>query len=127
MKRIPTFVIFLSIFMAIYSGYVFARSTERGFTLIRIDILTEALCKFRRDVGHFPTKQEGLQALIKEPQKVRGWKGPYLDRVKIPLDAWDQKFIYSYPPKFGKKEFNLYSVGRNGIDNHGEGDDILND
>lgn len=39
-------------------------------------------------------------------------------------DEWGQELLYNYPSKYGDQKFDLYSIGPNGIDEHGTGDDI---
>ena len=50
-------------------------------------------------------------------------------------DGWRQPLIYRYPARYPLSpdtraalglEYNLYSIGRNGKDEQGEGDDIAN-
>ena len=41
------------------------------------------------------------------------------------VDAWGQPLVYRYPPRQSRDIlFELYSVGPNGIDERGQGDDI---
>ena len=100
-------------------------STKRGWTLARIQILEESIYKFKKDVGRFPTNGEGTSALIIKSKNMEGWNGPYYSRENI-VDAWGNKLKYSYPPVVSNKEFDLYSFGKNGIDNYGKLDDIGN-
>lgn len=39
-------------------------------------------------------------------------------------DSYGNDLIYFFPPKFGDAKYNLYSVGKNGIDEQGRGDDV---
>lgn len=62
--------------------------------LRRIESLTNALERFDSDCGRYPSTTEGLAALVTNPG-VRGWRGPYLN--KVPADSWHRPFLYSTP------------------------------
>ena len=47
-------------------------------------------------------------------------------RLSDAYDQWGQPFIYNEPAIYGSAQFDLYSVGPNGIDENGQGDDISN-
>jgi general secretion pathway protein G len=100
-------------------------SSKISRTLAYIGLLEEALLNFEKDVKRLPTKEEGLDALIAPRNPIIGWHGPYLKRT-LPPDSWGHDFKYIIPPIYGNKKFDLYSVGANGIDEHGNGDDVSN-
>ena len=50
----------------------------------QINSLEQALDQYRLDVGHFPSTEEGLEALNAAPAGVDGWSGPYLKKA-VPL------------------------------------------
>lgn len=56
-------------------GKIAARSEKADAD--RIKRLEDAVYAFRVDVGRLPTAQEGLQALIIQPDNANDWKGPY--------------------------------------------------
>ncbi|MCD6521198.1 type II secretion system protein GspG [Candidatus Calescamantes bacterium] len=90
---------------------------KRGEKKAQMDfkILKEALLKFYQDTGRFPTRQEGLEALKKDPG-VKGWKGPYVDPSSNLLDPYGHPYQYRLKktPK-GKLYLELRSVGVDGI------------
>ena len=51
----------------------------------QIDSFDKALQAFRIDMGHFPSTEEGLQALLAAPAGQNRWHGPYL-KDAVPLD-----------------------------------------
>ena len=77
----------------------------------QIEMLSSALDQFKLDTGRYPTTEEGLEALIKNPG-IEGWDGPYLKKRKIPKDPWGRPYIYRCPGEHG--EFDLYSLGADG-------------
>ena len=112
-------------FFFIGINYSYA-STYRGFAIVRIDTLDEAVSKFKHDIGRFPSNEEGLRALIQEPALESNWNGPYLPYKFIPHDPWNNKYRYIFPAKHGTKEFDIYSFGPNGKDDKGLDDDLTN-
>ncbi|MDC0976686.1 type II secretion system protein GspG, partial [bacterium] len=77
---------------------------------------------FRIDTGNYPTTAQGLDALVTEPQGVRGWRGPYVE--KLPMDPWQQPYEYRFPGTKNKSSFDLFSKGRD--QTVGTDDDIGN-
>jgi general secretion pathway protein G len=79
-------------------GY-FERSKTRAAE-IEVSNLAGALDLYRLDTGHYPTSEEGLQALIVKPKNAAHWHGPYLTRTDGILDPWGRPYIYT-PPSAG--------------------------
>ena len=99
-------------------------SERLGYAKTRIQIFEKAIDNFQKDTGQYPTTEQGLYALINTPVAVSNWKGPYLPYPLVPRDPWDEPYIYFYPAKFGNKKFDIYSKGKNRLDEKGSGDDI---
>jgi type II secretion system protein G len=95
---------------------------SRKITAAKADLanLKTAMTVFEIDNGRFPTTGEGLQALVKNPANLPDWHAA-LD--KVPLDPWGNPYIYRCPGTNGN-DFDMYSTGPNGRDDHGGGDDI---
>ena len=67
----------------------------------------------------YPNAEEGLQALVAKPENAPAWNGPYLKKA-VPLDPWGRPYAYRTPGQ--KREFDLFSYGRDGKPG-GTGDD----
>lgn len=79
----------------------------------QIDALEKALAQFRLDVGHFPTSEQGLGALVAAPSGETRWSGPYLSKA-VPPDPWGRPYLYKCcPGEHG--DFDLYSLGKEGV------------
>jgi general secretion pathway protein G len=74
----------------------------------QIQNFVTALENYAIDVGRYPTKQEGLQALRVQPSGASGWMGPYINK-EIPTDPWDNPFEYRVPGKNG--DYEILSFG----------------
>jgi general secretion pathway protein G len=77
----------------------------------QIDALEKALDQYRLDVGHYPSTEQGLDALFAQPGGETKWSGPYLKKSPPP-DPWGRPYVYAQPGEHG--EFDLFSQGRDG-------------
>lgn len=86
-------------------------STTRG----QISSLEQALGLYRLDNGRFPTTDQGLEALISEPTAgppARNYNpAGYLDKKRMPTDAWGMPFQYAQPGVHNPESFDLWSLG----------------
>ena len=80
------------------------------------------LTAYRIDTGNYPTTAQGLNALVEQPQNVKGWRGPYLE--KLQNDPWQNPYEYRYPGTKNKAKFDLFSKGPDGV--AGNDDDVGN-
>jgi len=79
-----------------------------------VERLATVLDMYKLDVGTYPTTEQGLQALITQPQGVAHWNGPYLKGDKLPEDPWGHLFVYRTPGQRTGHEYDLYSLGPTG-------------
>jgi general secretion pathway protein G len=78
----------------------------------QVESFSSALDLYKLDVGHYPTTQEGLSALIAAPAGAQNWSGPYVKNTASLNDPWGHPYIYRAPGQHG--EFDLYSEGPEG-------------
>ena len=76
---------------------------------IQIEKLSGVLDLYRLEVGHYPTDQEGLRALVEKPAQAESWNGPYLKNAESLVDPWGAPYAYRSPGQHG--EFDLYTLG----------------
>jgi len=92
---------------------------------LQIEKFGAGLDLFHLEVGRYPTTDEGLPALARQPAGVSNWHGPYLRKKDIPTDPWGSDYQYRSPGEHG--EYDLYSLGRdNAVGGDGEDLDIVN-
>ena len=81
---------------------------------MQVEQLEQALKLYYLDNGEYPTTEQGLNALVEKPATEpvpKRWKeGGYLEKKKIPLDPWDNPFVY-ISPGVHDKDFDLVSYG----------------
>lgn len=89
-----------------------------------IQTLSTALDAYSYGAGRHPTTEQGLSALVDKPSAA-----PVPDRWhrylnEVPSDPWKQPYKYRYPATKSKDPYDLWSVGKDGVD--GNEDDIGN-
>ncbi len=78
----------------------------------QMDAFEKSLGAYRLDVGHYPTSQQGLRALVERPPDEPKWAGPYLSRT-VPMDPWGRGYVFRSPGD-GGHDFELLSLGKDG-------------
>mgnify|MGYP001558454430 FL=1 len=118
------------VIIGLLAGYVGPKyfsqigKSEIKATRAQIDGLGKAIDQYRLDVGHFPSTEEGLNALVTRPTNLPKWDGPYLSK-SVPLDPWGNPYLYKYPGEHG--DYDLVSLGKDGQQGgEGEAADIPN-
>lgn len=86
----------------------------------QLDSLAKAIDAYRIDVGHYPTMDQGLNALVQQPSTDLKWRGPYV-QGDIPLDPWGMPYRYQTPGSNGR-DYLLMSYGHDKMLG-GSGDD----
>ncbi|WP_353661208.1 type II secretion system major pseudopilin GspG [Hydrogenimonas sp. SS33] len=97
-----------------------AESAKRKLVCIQMKQIEEALKSFKFDNGMYPTTEEGLRALLHnpDPEKYTNYAvSGYLEGKTLPKDPWKHPYIYINEGG----EINLISLGADGKEG-GEGD-----
>jgi general secretion pathway protein G len=90
----------------------------------QIDAFEKSLDQYRLDTGHYPSTEQGLNALNARPANEPKWQGPYMSKA-IPLDPWGNPYQYRQPGEHG--EVDVWSFGKDGQPGgSGEGADVTN-
>jgi general secretion pathway protein G len=119
-------LVILGTIMAFVGPKIFQQMGKANSATAKIMIQDVAgkLELFRLEVGRYPTAQEGLQALVKQPPGVDKWAGPYLKDTDL-KDPWGNDFKYNQPGS--GKPYDLISLGAdNQPGGEGENRDITN-
>ncbi len=77
----------------------------------QVATLGKAVEQFHQDTGRYPTDEEGLDALVKQPAGEAQWTGPYVDEDLL-SDPWGVAYQYHYPPTQARTPFDLFSFGK---------------
>ena len=107
----------LAIMAALIVPRIMDRPDQARATAARADVnaIMSALKLYKLDNGNYPTGEQGLQALVKKPDRgdiPRNWKpGGYLE--KLAQDPWGHDYVYVAPGSNGAP-YDLYSLGADG-------------
>lgn len=119
-------IVIIGLLAAYVGPKYFAQLGKSEITATRAQIgaFEKALDQYRLDVGHYPSTEEGLAALLVKPATAEGWNGPYLSK-QVPADPWHHAYVYKAPGTNG--DFDIISYGKDGQPG-GDGDnaDITN-
>lgn len=105
------------VIIGLLAGYVAPRyfsqvgKSEIQVARAQIDGIEKALDQYRLDTRHYPSPQQGLDALVTKPADEPNWSGPYLKKA-VPNDPWGRPYVYRIPGE--KSEFQLFSYGKDG-------------
>ncbi|HUU94119.1 MAG TPA: type II secretion system major pseudopilin GspG [Phycisphaerae bacterium] len=89
-------------------------------------VLVPKIDLFRLHCGRYPDEDEGLKALLDQPDDEEledKWAGPYVKPEQL-QDPWGNDFAYQYPGEFNENGFDVSSPGPDGQE--GNDDDIGN-
>ncbi|MEZ5474706.1 MAG: type II secretion system major pseudopilin GspG [Steroidobacteraceae bacterium] len=111
--EIMVVVIIIGLLAAVIVPQFMGRVDDARVAKARQDIqaMETALTMFRLDNFKYPTTDQGLEALAKNPgdPTIRNWReGGYLKRVN--KDPWGNDYHYVYPGTHGG-EVDIYSLG----------------
>jgi general secretion pathway protein G len=104
-------VLILAILAALVVPRVVGRTSDAKRAKAAADIATMAslLQQYRVDNDVYPSTEEGLDALRKQPSNTPNWRGPYSSK-DIPTDPWGSPYIYESPGPNGE-DFLITSYG----------------
>ena len=89
----------------------------------QLDAIATALDIYRLDMRYYPNQEQGLNALVNQPESETRWQGPYLEKA-VPLDPWSQPYVYRVPGEVA--EYDLLSYGKDRqLGGEGENADIF--
>lgn len=117
--------VLIGVFLAGFLVGLFGPSAKIIAARVSLAEIGGGLEKYRKDVGQFPTTEQGLRSLVASPAappKPKAWKGPYvMGGERLLMDPWDRAWIYRGPAQ-PAAPYALRSAGPDGQD--GNGDDI---
>ena len=117
-------MIILGLLAALVAPKMFQKvgSSKQKAAKAQISMLSTALDAYRLDIGSYPSSEEGLDALRKNPNRDT-WDGPYMSK-DIPPDPWGHAYVYRFPGEHG--DYDLYSLGADGQEGgEGENADVV--
>lgn len=112
--EIMVVVVILGILAALVAPNVIRRVDDAQIAKVKQDMQSfeTALNLYRLDNFKYPTTDQGLQALVAQPNDstLRNWKpGGYLNGG-LRKDPWGNDYHYAYPGTKGR-EYDIYTLG----------------
>ncbi|MGP4844096.1 type II secretion system major pseudopilin GspG [Marinobacter sp. 1Y8] len=114
--EIMVVMVILGLLVAIVAPNILGRSDQARVTVAQTQMsnIGNALDLYRLDNSHYPSSQQGLEALVSKPNgspEPRNWNPDgYLKSV--PVDPWDNEYEYISPGRNGP--YDLFSLGSDG-------------
>lgn len=121
--EIMVVLVILGLLIAIVAPNIVGRGDEARVTAAEAQMrsISNALDLYRLDNSHYPSTQQGLEALVSQPSgtpEPRNWN-PDGYMKTVPQDPWGQEYQYISPGTEGP--YDLFSYGSDG-QKGGEGD-----
>ncbi len=104
---------------------------------VTISGMETAMAEYAGDLGTYPPTGNGpMIAALQDDPGTPDWSGPYMEFKQDELkdgelmDPWGHPYVYvsvnGGAPQHRERSFDLYSLGPNGVDDQGMGDDLVN-
>ena len=116
-------LMFVIVILGILAGLIIPRIMGRPEEAkqlkakMQIESLETTLKLYKLDNGMYPDTEQGLQALIEQPETgalPKNWrKGGYLEKGRVPKDPWENDFVYLSPGAHG--DYDIISYGADGV------------
>ncbi len=107
----------IAVLAAYIAPKVAGRADDARISKVKNDIqvLESALELYRLDNFTYPTTEQGLQALITQPDSnLKNWKqGGYIKKLR--KDPWGNDYHYARPGR-DNSEFEIYSFGADNVE-----------
>ncbi len=117
--EIMVVIVIIGLLVAIVAPNVLDRADEARVQKVKADFknLETALKLYKLDNFAYPNSEQGLKALVEKPAMdpiPRNWKqGGYVDN--LPDDPWGHPYLYLNPAEFGKGDYDIYTLGADGV------------
>nr|WP_092022149.1 type II secretion system major pseudopilin GspG [Marinobacter zhejiangensis] len=114
--EIMVVMVILGLLVAIVAPNIMGRGDQAKITIAETQMnnIANALDLYRLDNSHYPSTQQGLEALVTEPSgspEPRNWN-PDGYMKSVPEDPWGNPFEYSSPG--AEAPYDLISFGADG-------------
>ncbi len=115
--EIMAVVLIIGLLSTIVGVSIFAQVDKGRITATSVQIanLESVLELYRMDSARYPTTEQGLDALVNEPDDARNYPpGGYLQKQRIPEDPWGNPYEYEQPGQNNSHSFDIWSFGADG-------------
>ena len=112
-------LVIIGFLVAIVAPNVLDKADDARVQKVMADFsaIETTLKMYKLDNYSYPSTEQGIEALVEKPvidPIPQNWKSSgYLD--ELPVDPWGRTYIYLYPAEYGTKDFDLLSLGADGV------------
>ncbi len=112
--EIMVVVVILGILSAIIVPKLMSRPDDARIVKAKQDILSiqTSLNLYKLDNGFYPSTDQGLSALVTKPNSAPTPKHWHQYLPSLPMDPWDEPYVYLNPGQHG--ELDIFSYGPGG-------------
>ncbi|MGK0500139.1 MAG: general secretion pathway protein G [Oceanicoccus sp.] len=117
--EIMVVLVIIGLLVSIVAPNVLDRADDARVQKVEADFaaIETTLKLYRLDNFNYPNSEQGLDALVDKPEldpvPINWKRGGYLD--DLPLDPWGQPYLYLSPSEFGDGDFDIYTLGADGV------------
>ncbi|MFA7553421.1 MAG: type II secretion system major pseudopilin GspG [Spongiibacteraceae bacterium] len=117
--EIMVVLVIIGLLVSIVAPNVLNRADDARLQKVQADFaaIETTLKIYRLDNYNYPTSEQGLEALVEktaiDPIPNNWKKGGYLK--SLPLDPWGRPYLYLSPAEMGEGDYDLYSLGADGV------------
>ena len=115
--EIMAVVLIIGLLSTIVGVSIFAQVDKGRITATSVQIanLESVLELYRMDSARYPSTEQGLDALVNEPDDARNYPdGGYLRKGRVPVDPWGNPYEYEQPGQINTRSFDIWSFGADG-------------
>lgn len=118
--EIMAVVLIIGLLGTIVGTVIFSQIDRARVTTGRAQLkqIEAALDFYRMDNGRYPSSEQGLEALVREPSidpRPRDWRPEgYLQGGQVPRDPWGNEYSYQSPGARNPHSYDLWSLGADG-------------
>jgi len=109
-------VTIIGLLMAVVGTQLVGRAGTARHDIARTQVqqLESALAAYELDNGRYPTAEQGLMALVQEPQsdpRPRRYQPGGYAKHEMLTDPWGSEYFYEIPGLNNSHSFDLYTLG----------------
>ncbi len=114
--EIMVVIVIMGLLLSVIGPKVFQNVEQAQLQTVKAHFgsLKTALDSYRLDNFRYPNTEQGLDALVFQPDAdpvPKKWR-QYMD--KLPRDPWENDYLYESPGDEGRP-FNIYTLGADGV------------
>jgi general secretion pathway protein G len=117
--EIMVVLVIIGLLVSIVAPNVLNKADDARIQKVQADFsaIKTTLSMYRLNNYTYPTSEQGLEALVEKPTidpiPANWQKGGYLQ--DLPIDPWGRRYLYLSPSEFSDNDFDIYSLGADGV------------